>query len=76
MCDATSFGTPRSRWPDERAKVCGVDSSVSLQKLFRGRSLLERDVLPKEIAEVTNFSAGGAVLKSTGNIINVDAENV
>ncbi|ASJ74270.1 bifunctional rhamnulose-1-phosphate aldolase/short-chain dehydrogenase [Granulosicoccus antarcticus] len=62
-------------WLKQRADAYGKDSS-DLQAHYRERSLLKRDVLPEDIAEASYFLASDASLKSTGNIINVDAGNV
>lgn len=63
-------------WRQERAKAYGVDSGEALEKHYRDRSLLKRDVLPEDIALAVEFFAGDASLKSTGNVLNVDAGNV
>lgn len=63
------------RWRQERAQAYGVDPGEDLEKHYRARSLLKRDVLPEDIAEAVLFFASDASAKSTGNIINVDAGN-
>lgn len=62
-------------WRKERAQAYGVDSGEELEKHYRARSLLKRDVLPEDIAEAVLFLASEASSKSTGNIFNVDAGN-
>lgn len=62
-------------WRKERAQAYGIDSGDALEKHYRERSLLKRDVLPQDIAEAVLFLASDASAKSTGNIINVDAGN-
>lgn len=62
-------------WRKERAAAYGIDSGEQLEKHYRERSLLKRDVLPEDIAEAVLFLASDASAKSTGNIINVDAGN-
>jgi rhamnulose-1-phosphate aldolase/alcohol dehydrogenase len=63
-------------WREERAKAYGVDSGEALEKHYRERSLLKRDVLPEDVAEAVYFFVGDMSSKCTGNIINVDAGNV
>ncbi|MBU6299214.1 MAG: bifunctional rhamnulose-1-phosphate aldolase/short-chain dehydrogenase [Alphaproteobacteria bacterium] len=63
-------------WRAERAKAYGVDAGAELEAHYRARSLLKRDVLPQDVAEAVYFFASDASLKSTGNIINVDAGNI
>ncbi|HEV7691698.1 MAG TPA: bifunctional rhamnulose-1-phosphate aldolase/short-chain dehydrogenase [Hyphomonadaceae bacterium] len=62
-------------WRQERAKTYGVAPGEELEKLYRERSLLKRDVLPEDVAEACLFLVSDASSKSTGNIINVDAGN-
>jgi rhamnulose-1-phosphate aldolase/alcohol dehydrogenase len=45
------------------------------QEFYRKRSLLQRDVLPEDVAEAVFFFASERSGKSTGNILNVDAGN-
>jgi rhamnulose-1-phosphate aldolase/alcohol dehydrogenase len=47
-----------------------------LEEHYRKRSLLQRSVYPEDIAEAVYFFASDASLKSTGNIVNVDAGHV
>lgn len=62
-------------WRKERADAYGIDSGEELEEFYRNRTLLKQDVLPDDIAEAVYFFASDASLKSTGNIINVDAGN-
>jgi rhamnulose-1-phosphate aldolase/alcohol dehydrogenase len=62
-------------WRKERAGAYGIDSGEELEEFYRKRSLLKQNVLPEDIAEAVYFFASDASLKSTGNIINVDAGN-
>jgi len=39
------------------------------------RSMLQRDVLPEDVAEAVYFFASDMSAKSTGNMLNVDAGN-
>ena len=47
-----------------------------LEEHYRKRSLLQRSVFPEDIAEAVYFFASDASLKSTGNILNVDAGHI
>ena len=62
-------------WREERAKSYGIGAGDELEKFYRDRSLLKRDVLPEDIAEAVLFFASDRSGKSTGNILNVDAGN-
>jgi rhamnulose-1-phosphate aldolase/alcohol dehydrogenase len=62
-------------WRKERAGAYGIDSGEELEEFYRKRSLLKQNVLPEDIAEAVYFFASDASIKSTGNIINVDAGN-
>ncbi|MGH8530512.1 MAG: bifunctional rhamnulose-1-phosphate aldolase/short-chain dehydrogenase [Nevskiales bacterium] len=62
-------------WRQQRAQAHGVDSGEALEQHYRARSLLNRDVLPEDVAEAVLFFISDASAKSTGNIINVDAGN-
>jgi rhamnulose-1-phosphate aldolase/alcohol dehydrogenase len=62
-------------WRKERAGAYGVDAGEELEEFYRKRSMLKLNVLPEDIAEAVYFFASDASLKSTGNIINVDAGN-
>jgi rhamnulose-1-phosphate aldolase/alcohol dehydrogenase len=63
------------QWRQERAGAHGIDAGAELEEHYRNRSLLKRDVLPEDVAEAVYFFAGDASLKSTGNMLNVDAGN-
>ncbi len=62
-------------WRQERAGAHGIDSGRELEEHYRQRSMLKRDVLPRDIAEAVYFLASDMSAKSTGNMINVDAGN-
>ena len=62
-------------WRQERAGAHGIDSGKELEDHYRKRSMLGRDVLPEDIAEAVYFFASDQSLKSTGNMLNVDAGN-
>jgi NAD(P)-dependent dehydrogenase (short-subunit alcohol dehydrogenase family) len=62
-------------WRKERAGAHGIDSGKELEEHYRQRSILKRDVLPSDIAEAVYFLASDMSAKSTGNMINVDADN-
>ena len=62
-------------WRRERAGAYGIDPGVELEEFYRNRSLLQREVLPQDVAEAVLFLVSDAASKSTGNIINVDAGN-
>jgi rhamnulose-1-phosphate aldolase/alcohol dehydrogenase len=62
-------------WRKERAEAYGVDPGDELEAHYRDRSLLKREVLPKDVAEAVVFLASDLASKSTGNILNVDAGN-
>ena len=61
-------------WREERAAAYGLKAD-ELEAHYRERSLLQRSVLPEDIAEAVAFFASERSAKSTGNIINVDAGN-
>jgi rhamnulose-1-phosphate aldolase/alcohol dehydrogenase len=61
-------------WRQERAAAYGV-SSDALEEHYRKRSLLQRPVLPEDIAEAVYWFASDLSAKSTGNVLNVDAGN-
>lgn len=63
-----------SSWRAERARAYGIDPS-ELEKFYRERSLLKRNVTPQDVAEAVHFFASDRSAKSTGNILNVDAGN-
>jgi rhamnulose-1-phosphate aldolase/alcohol dehydrogenase len=62
-------------WRKDRAGAYGIDSGEELEEFYRKRSLLKQNVLPEDIAEAVYFFASDSSIKSTGNIINVDAGN-
>jgi NAD(P)-dependent dehydrogenase (short-subunit alcohol dehydrogenase family) len=59
-------------WKAERAASNRI-APEEVEAFYRQRSLLKRDVLPEDVAEAVFFFASDASLKSTGNILNVDA---
>ena len=61
-------------WRAERARAYGIDPS-ELEKFYRERSLLKKNVTPADVAEAVHFFASDRSAKSTGNILNVDAGN-
>ena len=61
-------------WRRQRAEAYHIDES-ELERYYRDRSLLKREVLPADIAEAVYFLASPKSAKSTGNILNVDAGN-
>jgi len=63
-----------SSWRAERARAYGIDPS-ELEKFYRDRSLLKKNVTPEDVAEAVHFFASDRSAKSTGNILNVDAGN-
>lgn len=63
-----------SEWRSARARDHGV-SEDQLADHYRSRSLLNQEVLPRDVAEAVYFFAGPDSAKSTGNILNVDAGN-
>lgn len=61
-------------WRAERAEAYNLDEK-DLEKYYRSRSLLKREVHPEDVAEAVYFFASDLSAKSTGNILNVDAGN-
>jgi rhamnulose-1-phosphate aldolase/alcohol dehydrogenase len=59
-------------WRRERAAAYGIRED-QLEAHYAKRSLLQRAVLPEDIADAVRYFAGDASSKSTGNILNVDA---
>ena len=59
-------------WRQGRAKAYGI-AETELEEHYRQRSLLKRNVLPRDIAEAVYFFASDISSKSTGNALNVDA---
>lgn len=62
------------KWRQERAASNNIESG-DVEDFYRRRSLLQRSVLPQDIAEGIYFFASDLSAKSTGNILNVDAGN-
>lgn len=62
-------------WKAQRAAAYGIGED-DLEKHYRDRSLLKRNVFPEDVAEAVAFFAGERSAKSTGNVLNVDAGNV
>jgi rhamnulose-1-phosphate aldolase/alcohol dehydrogenase len=62
-------------WRRERAAAYDI-SEDDLEEYYRKRSLLQRPVLPEDVAEAVAFFAGAQSAKSTGNILNVDGGNM
>jgi NAD(P)-dependent dehydrogenase (short-subunit alcohol dehydrogenase family) len=62
-------------WREERAGAYGIDPGEELEEFYRKRSMLKLNVLPEDIAEAVYFFASDMSMKSTANIINVDAGN-
>lgn len=62
-------------WRKERANAHGIDTGAELEEHYRLRSLLQRDVLPEDVAEAVYFFASDMSAKCTGNMVNVDAGN-
>ena len=62
-------------WRKERAANNKIDPGAELEEHYRNRSMLKRDVLPEDIAEAAYWLASDLSMKSTGNMINVDAGN-
>jgi NAD(P)-dependent dehydrogenase (short-subunit alcohol dehydrogenase family) len=59
-------------WRAERAASNRI-ADEEVEEFYRKRSLLKRSVLPEDVAEAICFFASDRSLKSTGNILNVDA---
>lgn len=62
-------------WRKERAAGNRIREE-EVEEFYRNRSLLKRSVFPEDIAEAVYFFASDLALKSTGNILNVDAGNL
>jgi rhamnulose-1-phosphate aldolase/alcohol dehydrogenase len=60
-----------SEWKAERASTYGV-SEEDLPEFYRGRTTLNVNVFPEDVAEAIVFLASERSAKSTGNVINVD----
>lgn len=63
-----------SEWREQRAEAYHMKPD-ELDEYYRNRSLLKRSVYPEDVAEAIYFLASDMSMKSTGNIINVDAGN-
>jgi rhamnulose-1-phosphate aldolase/alcohol dehydrogenase len=59
-------------WRAERAAAYHIEPA-ELDAYYRERSLLKLNVTPEDVAEAVHFFASDRSLKSTGNILNVDA---
>jgi NAD(P)-dependent dehydrogenase (short-subunit alcohol dehydrogenase family) len=62
-------------WRQERAASNQIGDE-EIEDFYRKRSLLKRSVFPEDIAEAICFFASEQSMKSTGNILNVDAGNL
>jgi rhamnulose-1-phosphate aldolase/alcohol dehydrogenase len=62
-------------WRAERAASNRIGEE-DVEDFYRKRSLLKRSVFPEDVAEAVFFFASDLSLKSTGNILNVDAGHV
>ena len=62
-------------WKSERAASNRIGEE-DVEEFYRKRSLLKRSVFPEDIAEGIYFFAADLSMKSTGNILNVDAGNL
>jgi NAD(P)-dependent dehydrogenase (short-subunit alcohol dehydrogenase family) len=62
----------QGEWRAQRAASNKVAES-DLDEMYRQRSLLKRPVYPEDIAEAVYYFASDLPVKSTGNILNVDA---
>ena len=62
-------------WRQERAATNRIGEE-DIEEFYRKRSLLKRSVFPEDIAEAVYFFASELSMKSTGNILNVDAGNL
>jgi rhamnulose-1-phosphate aldolase/alcohol dehydrogenase len=58
-------------WAEGRAKAYGV-SVAELPAYYAKRTLLNQIILPEDIANACFTFVGGALNKSTGNVLNVD----
>lgn len=62
-------------WRQERARSNRIGED-EVEEFYRKRSLLQKSVLPEDVAEAVWFFASDRSAKSTGNILNVDAGNL
>ena len=60
-----------SDWKSERASTYGV-AEDDLESFYRGRTKLDVNVYPEDVAEAIAYLAGPRSAKSTGSVINVD----
>ncbi|HVT85999.1 MAG TPA: bifunctional aldolase/short-chain dehydrogenase [Chitinophagaceae bacterium] len=60
-----------SGWAEGRAKAYGI-TVEELPKYYAGRTLLNKTILPDDIANACFAFVSGLLDKSTGNILNVD----
>ena len=60
-----------SEWKAERASTYGV-AEEDLPAFYRGRTTLDVNVYPEDVAEAIAFLASDRSAKSTGNVFNVD----
>ena len=58
-------------WAEGRAKAYGI-TVAELPAYYAKRTLLNKIILPEDIANACFSFAGGLLSKSTGNVINVD----
>jgi NAD(P)-dependent dehydrogenase (short-subunit alcohol dehydrogenase family) len=63
------------KWRSERAASNRI-AEDDVEEFYRKRSLLQRSVLPEDVAEAVFFFASDLSAKSTGNILNVDGGNL
>ncbi|MGD0714366.1 MAG: bifunctional aldolase/short-chain dehydrogenase [Gaiellaceae bacterium] len=62
-----------SSWREERARSYGI-APDELEEFYRARTTLRRNVVPADVAEaVLFFASPQRAVKSTGNVLNVDA---
>jgi rhamnulose-1-phosphate aldolase/alcohol dehydrogenase len=61
-------------WREQRAAAYNM-APDELEEHYRKRSLLKLSVYPEDIAEAAFFFVSDMSMKSTGNIVNVDAGN-
>lgn len=62
----------KGEWGTQRAASYKTDAE-GLEAVYRERSLLKLSVYPEDIAEGIAFFASPVSMKSTGNVLNVDA---
>lgn len=60
-----------SEWRRERAREYGITES-ELERFYRGRTTLNVNVLPEDVASAVLYFASDHSGKSTGNVLNVD----